>query len=154
MKSDHCNITFFNGIVLNSESPLLYNYVNYHFFMFISFWFLAMICTVRGMLHWILCNSNSENESVERSFYLGCLFLIFAIGFEEILLVIICVFCMAKKWCCFFERRNSSFFCMLPMTGIQIHWMDGEISESEQADNRNNIAASNLNTESNENEGF
>ena len=39
------------------------------------------------------------------------------------------------------------------MTGIQIHWMDGGVSESEQADNRNNVAASNLNTDSNENEG-
>ena len=84
-----CNLTFVGEIT--KENALLCNYGNYHIFMLISCGLLSFGCVVRGVVLYTICRT--PLYIVEREFFMGMLFFVFALGFEvAILLFCICIF--------------------------------------------------------------
>jgi len=91
-----CNLTLVGEIT--SENAMICSYANYHIFMLISCGMLSFGCLIRGAVQYTICKT--PLYIVERDFFMGMLFLVFALGFEvAILLLCICLFkpCKCEK---------------------------------------------------------
>lgn len=87
MPSHACNLTLVGEIVTGSAT--LCDYGNYHVFMLVSCGLLALGCMIRATIQYTICHTPSH--TVERTFFMGILFLIFALGFEAAFMLLLIV---------------------------------------------------------------